>query len=237
LIQEWQSPDFHPLHAQPFIWMMLALLASVGLSRRRIDATDLVTVCAFAYAALLAGRNVGPFAIVAAPALSRHVAPIVARMWKRTQVRPQRPARFGALNVAILACVLALAAWKVSVPLGEEHNKGVQRETLPVGAVEWIECTRPQGRMFNRYRWGGYLIWRLWPQHPVFIDGRTDLYGDQVLRDYVEIATAGPRAMELLDQYDVTWAVIRPGEPLGTLLECEGWGVAYQDDVAAVWAK
>jgi hypothetical protein len=237
LIQEWQSPDFHPLYAQPFIWMVLALFASAGLSGKRIDGTDLVTVGAFAYAALLAGRNVGPFAVVAAPVLSRHVAPIVVRLWTKGRFRPRRPVVFAGLNAAILLLVAALAAWKVSLPLRAEFNEQLQRETLPVGAVEWIERAQPQGPMFNRYRWGGYLIWRLWPQYRVFIDGRTDLYGDEVLGDYVEIATAGPRAMELLEEYGVMWAVIRPDEPLGALLECHGWRVAYEDDVAAVFMR
>ena len=89
--------------------------------------------------------------------------------------------------------------------------------------------------MFNRYRWGRFLIWRLWPEYLVFVDGRTDLYGDDVLEDYVEIATAGPRAMALLEAYGVTWAIIRPDDALGTLLACEGWELAYEDRVAVVW--
>jgi hypothetical protein len=247
LIQEWQSPDFHPLYTQPFIWMLLALLGAVGLSGRRIDGTDLVTVGAFAYAALLAGRNLGPFAIVAAPVLSRHVAAILTRLGGvpalRSLVRPQTEfgprllAVFGAVNVLILALVVALAAWKVSLPLRGSYNEQVQRESLPVGAVDWIERERPDGRMFNRYSWGGYLAWRLWPEHQVFVDGRTDLYRDKVLGDYVEIQTASPRAMELLEEYGVSWAVIRPEGPLATLLECEGWEPAYSDDLAVVWLR
>jgi len=247
LIQEWQSPDFHPVSLQPFIWMALALLASVGLSGRRIDGTDLVTVGVFTYAALLAGRNIGPFAIVAAPVLSRHVGAIVTRLGSAAgRSRPPQPdtepklrpkAVFGVLNAIILALVVALAGWKVCLPLGKAFNEQVQRETLPVGAVEWIERERPEGRIFNRYRWGGYLIWRLWPEYRVFVDGRTDLYGDRALEDYVEIATAGPRAMELLQAYGVRWAVVRPEDALGTLLACEGWELAYQDGVAAVWVR
>lgn len=253
LIQEWQSPDFHPLYTQPFIWMALALLASVGLSGRRIDGVDLVTVSAFAYTALLSARNIGPFAIVAAPVLSRRVATIIARVQARPGVRvatgraerssacsePRTCSRavYGVLNVVILALVVALAGWKVSLPLGRAFNEQVQGETLPVGAVEWIERERPEGRMFNRYRWGGYLIWRLWPEYQVFVDGRTDLYGDEVLEDYVEIATAGPRAMELLEAYGVTWAVIWPEDALGTLLACEGWELGYEDGVSAVWVR
>ena len=69
-IQEWQSPDFHPLYAQPFIWLLLGTLAAMGLSGRRADGTDLALVGMFTYASLLAGRNFGPFALVIAPVLT-----------------------------------------------------------------------------------------------------------------------------------------------------------------------
>ena len=46
----------------------------------------------------------------------------------------------------------------------------------PVAAVDYLrQHPHPKG-MFNDYFYGGYLIWRLGPQHKVFIDGRGDLY-------------------------------------------------------------
>jgi hypothetical protein len=33
--------------------------------------------------------------------------------------------------------------------------------------------------MFNSFDWGGFMIWYM-PQYPVSIDGRNDLYGDQL---------------------------------------------------------
>ena len=39
-IQEWQSPNFHQPEAQVFIVMLLATVAAIGFSRRRLDLTD-----------------------------------------------------------------------------------------------------------------------------------------------------------------------------------------------------
>ncbi|MFQ6099685.1 MAG: hypothetical protein ACE5OS_00410 [Anaerolineae bacterium] len=243
-IQEWRSPDFHALYTQPFLWLLLACLAAVGLSGRRIDGTDLALVGGFAYAALLAGRNFGPFALVAAPVLSRHVAAIVAR-WNRavrdqgwlraSRRRPLTPA-LGVLNWGVLALVVALAVVKVYQPLRPPFNEALQRESLPVGAAGWIQTHRPEGKIFNHYNWGGYLIWRLWPEYRVFVDGRTDLYGDEILRDYVEIQRGGPRALSLLDRYGVSFVVTGTDDALSMLLRCQGdWVLAYRDEVATVW--
>ncbi len=38
-IQEWQSPDFHRLEAQPFLWMFLLTLAAFAAAMRAAVAT------------------------------------------------------------------------------------------------------------------------------------------------------------------------------------------------------
>ncbi|MBN1953605.1 MAG: hypothetical protein JW900_01030 [Anaerolineae bacterium] len=241
-IQEWQSPNFHPLYAQPFIWVLLATLGAMGLSGRRVDGTDLATLAMFSYAALMAGRNLGPFALVAAPVLSRHVAAALKRWGISRRPRPPGSARsrmvLGGINLALLAIAILLALLKVWSPLGAAFNEQLQRESLPAGAVEWIQENRPAGRMFNHYNWGGYLIWRLWPDYLVFVDGRTDLYGDQVLRDYLEIQRGGPQALALLDHYDVYFVLTPTGDGLCTLLSCQqDWTVAYRDEMATIWVR
>jgi len=241
-IQEWQSPNFHPLYTQPFIWLLLATLGAIGLSRRRVDGTDLALVTVFAYAALVAGRNIGPCALVAAPVLSRHGKTVLDRLGLSIRARPNGSARMrtllGGVNWSILIVLIALAVLKVQQPLSDTFNEELQRESLPVGATDWIEAHEPQGKMFNHYNWGGYLIYRLWPEYLVFVDGRTDLYGDEILRDYVEIQRGGPEAVSLLDEYGVSFVVTKTGDSLSTLLECrDDWALLYQDQVAVILGR
>ncbi|MCJ7626664.1 MAG: hypothetical protein MUO76_24495, partial [Anaerolineaceae bacterium] len=72
-VSEWASPDFHELFQQPFIWLLIGILAAIGFSGRRLDGTDFLTVGLFAYLSLMARRNYGPFALVATPVLSRYL--------------------------------------------------------------------------------------------------------------------------------------------------------------------
>lgn len=72
LVSEWSSPDFHQAFQQPMLFMLLAVICAVGLSKRQIDLFDLVALVFFSWAALTARRNFGPFAIVAAPILAKH---------------------------------------------------------------------------------------------------------------------------------------------------------------------
>jgi hypothetical protein len=238
-IQEWQSPNFHPLYAQPFIWMLLATLAAMGLSGRRVDGVDLAMVAMFAYASLLAGRFFGPFALLAAPVISRHVAATLDRFGLADRMRRRRGGRrhlLGTVNLVVLAVIAGLAVWKVQAPLSLTFNERKQSEDLPVEAAAWIREQRPEGEMFNPYNWGGYLMWALWPEYRVFVDGRTDLYGDEFLRDYLKVQYARPGFEGILDEYGIKLVITYPDDVLSRQLSCtSGWEEAHRDDVAIIW--
>lgn len=239
-IQEWQSPDFHPLYTHPFIWLLLATLAAMGLSGRRADGTDLALVGMFTYASLLAGRNFGPFALVTAPVLSRHVAALLTRLgWSRWLGAIGRSSVVrGAVNLVLLLAVVGLAIVKVWTPLTPAFNEREQRKSLPVDAAAWILENRPEGEMFNSYNWGGYLIWSLYPHYRVFADGRTDLYGDEFLRRYLEVQLGRPGFEEALAEYDINLVLTYPDDALSLRLKCAGgWEEVYKDDVAVIWVR
>jgi hypothetical protein len=249
-IQEWASPDFHQFHLHPFIWMVLLILAAVGLSRRRIDFTDLVLTSFFCYMALWAGRNIALFALVVAPVLMRYGAEAIRTLWEairtydveqgissqlgRKQIAPG-PWLTG-LNWLILVLLLSACALKVYQPLRSEVNLAAQEEYLPVEAVRFIHANNLPGPMFNSYNWGGYLIWHLYPDHPVFIDGRTDLYDDEFIREYVKVTLARSGWREVLDRYGVNFILIESDSILAAFLaDDDEWQSVHADAIATVF--
>jgi hypothetical protein len=248
-IQEWAAPDFHNLQSQPFIWLLLLTLAAMGLSRRRADWTDLVLVSLFGYMGLLAVRNVALFALVAAPALSRHTVAalddlaLVPRLsWlgalTHTLPPPRPPRRLAMLNVALLALVVLGAGTKIGLDLTRLSDPEVWGQGLPVQAAIYLHEHELAGRMFNTYNWGGYLIWSLYPEKPVFVDGRTDLYAlnSRVLDDYVTVHWTQTGWQEVLNRYEIGYVVTERRGLLDLMLaEEDGWDAAYRDDVAAIY--
>ncbi len=238
-IQEWSSPDFHPLFVQPFIWLLLVTLAAVGWSGRQLDGGDFALVAGFAYSALLAGRNIAPFALVCAPVLARHTRPALERFGERIGWRRRGlSAGIVSINWLILIVVGLLAALKVLAPLLPSLQEKAERDTLPVDAVAWIEANRPAGLMFNSYNWGGYLIWRLWPGTAVYVDGRTDLYDDAFLRDYLKVAGAQPGFEAIFDRDHVSWLVVETNSALDVALSRDAaWSNVYRDMMAVIFAR
>ena len=51
-------------------------------------------------------------------------------------------------------------------------SREIAPDEYPVDAAAFLKKNRISGNMFNPYAWGGYLIWALYPDHKVFIDGR-----------------------------------------------------------------
>ncbi|MGD8626919.1 MAG: hypothetical protein PVJ34_20450 [Anaerolineae bacterium] len=250
-IQEWAAPDFHNLQLHPFIWLLLLTLAAMGLSHRRADWTDLALVGLFGYMSLLAVRNVALFALVAPPVLTRHavaalddlaLTPRLSWLAIFTHTLPPRPPRrpLALANLLLLAVVILAAGAKIALDLARLDDARVWGRGLPVEAAEYLHEADLPGQMFNAYNWGGYLIWTLHPDEPVFVDGRTDLYAlnSQVLEDYATVHWLRPGWQEVLDRYDVGYTLTERTGLLDLMLAQQaGWQRAYQDEIAVIYVR
>jgi hypothetical protein len=239
-IQEWQSPNFHAIEVQPFVWLLLLTLAAVGLSRRRINWIDLALTAGFAYIGLLAGRNVALFALVAPMVVTRHLAPTTEALSRRFGFRPlavgKVPQAKALFNLTIVGILLIAVAFKVSLVLPQAANEAAFRRGLPLDAVQYVKETQPPGRMLSSYNWGGYLLWAL-PEYPVFVDGRTDLYNDEVISEWLQAVRAEPGWQAVLDRWKVRLVLLEPGTPLLARLETEGWQILYRDEMAVLYGR
>lgn len=239
-IQEWQSPDFHSLSVQPFAWLLLLVIAAVGFSKRRLAFIDFVLVAGFAYLGFMAGRNIALFALVAPMVITRHLEPIIVEISQRTGIKttPVRSPR-GSLryiNVAILVLILMAVILKVSLIFPEDANEKAFTSTLPTQAVNYLISTKPPGKMFNSYNWGGYLIWAL-REYPVFTDGRTDLYNDEILGQWLQVARAEYGWQSVLEDWDVNFVFVERDLPITRALETGGWQEVYRDEKAVIFRR
>ncbi len=236
-IQEWNSPNFHERQTWPFIALLLGTLGAVGASQKRLDWSDFVLFTGTAFMGLLAGRNIAVFAVVATPILTYHLDAILEeRGWVINTIK--RPTRMmSRINVLLVILIVIGAAAKVLLVLDTETVREAQAMFLPLDAVEYLNTEQPDGPMFNSYNWGGYLMFAA-PQYPVFVDGRTDLYGDELLTTYLRTATGGEDWRATLDKYEIKLVVVENGSGLDRNLRDEpGWQLDYEDDLAVVYTQ
>lgn len=240
-VSEWPSPDFHQPKYWPFLIMLFLPLGVGALTRLRMPPRDLALVLLLGLMGLQSLRHIPFFALLAAPAvaeglatLARQASPAWGRLARlNRELLPRRA--MAAVNWLVLLIVAAALLPKVGAALPAEAHLAAQRRFFPVEAVEHIKRRGLEGRIFNSYNWGGYLIGELYPQHRVFIDSRADLYGDDFIHEYLKAYFVRPNWREPLDKYGVKYVLIEENSPLATLLRASGeWRVLYADPVAVL---
>jgi len=249
LINEWASPDFHQAFQQPMLWMLLGVFSLIAMSRKRIDGAKLLPLIVLAWAALVARRNFGPFAIFAAPIFSEYLASIIDDWlniskekleWMQKILEKSRqsnqelkPGIKNLINLVLIGLLLAGAGWKLIDVNDKDFVQEAESEYFPVAAVDWLETSEIKGNMFNDYNWGGYLIWHL-RDTPVFVDGRTDLFGDEILNDYVNVISRQFELSAFIEKYEIDFLLVEPGLIPVDVIENDDLRIVFEDDVSMI---
>ena len=230
-IQEWQSPDFH----SPAHWPLLAMFVALILNGGRATPGWLQLIAYVGTViALIALRNGPVAAVLAVPTLGLGLEDRL-RAWRGSH-RPagQRVALARRVMEGLAAVAVVAAAFVILLPPSMSATADEQQleAGYPVMAADLLAEEYPGVRVVPDYGWGGYLIYRLYDHGGrVFVDGRNDMYAEQILDDYTAISQADAGWEELVDEYGVDALLFPPSRPLTKgLAEAAGWCEAYRDD-------
>jgi phosphatidylglycerophosphate synthase len=231
-IQEWLSPNFHDLMWQPLALLLLALIGAGMLGKHRISITKILLTLGFGFAALRSQRHVPLFAVAVIPVLAEEFSSLI-------KIKPTTPVQsrlFRWVNMLLVGAIVLIMIFTVAqLPVKQQEAEAAN---YPEGAVEWIFKNKPEGKMFNSYNWGGYLIWRLYPDYPVSIDGRADLYGEKMLTNYFDIYTAKSGWEEKLRQENIRYILVETDSRLKDAIEqSSNWKTAYKDSLSVIFTS
>ena len=81
------------------------------------------------------------------------------------------------------------------------------------------------------------MAWALYPDYLSFVDGRTDLFGDEILEGYIKAWRAEPGWQGYLDRWDIGVILLEPYAPLALVLKDAGWEMRYEDEMAVVLTR
>jgi len=239
-IQEWASPDFHKVTYLPLAILLLSTFAAMALSPKRARLGELFLVLITALGALRSVRHIPIFSLFAAPALAKHLWAIAeARGWSKLLTGEEtRPTGLKLIiNVVLLLAPLVLIVariWHFAT-----HQRYYETIRNPVAAVEFLKSQRLPGPIYNRYGWGGYLIYHLYPDYRVYIDGRADVYGDAFFTEAMRTYDGVNDWAQSLNRQGIKTVLISPDAPLANLLRNDGrnWKLIYEDDEAVIFTR
>jgi len=228
-IAEWASPNFHHAEYLPFLLVVLSTFAILVWSRHEVRPRDLLLLVVSLYAGLRSIRMMPLFVLIAVPLICQRAGD---RLMKPSPRTPPQTALRPLLNVAIVLAMAVFAGLHAARVI--QRQPQAEGQHFPARGVAFLQ-THPSGTIFNHYDWGGYLIWKLYPATRVFIDGRADLYGEQLLNQFADTYQFKGDWRKTLQQWRIDTVLVPSDSALATgLRSAPGWTVAYEDPQAIV---
>lgn len=238
-IQEFQSINFHHPSSVFFECMLLVGVPAAFwcLGRGKIAAG--LSILLWAHLSLVAGRNAPIYVLITAPwaaCMSLELARQLGRVrWLENtsaviseicaEFRPmERVERWHLVSGAAVLC-LAFALGSNKPGFEAEFNaKNFRIQTIP--ALESMKGLR----VFTSDQWSDYLIYRFYPSQQVFIDGRSDFYGNDLVRTYQHIMSAQYDWESDLKRFAIDAVMVKPDAPIATVLkQSPRWKILFDN--------
>lgn len=235
-IFEWEPTRFSQFFSVFGLLFITGIIFFV-LNLKNIDFTDLLLFSLFAYLSIRAYRFTALFAVSTASVIAWNCQSLIS---KHPFINNKRYI-LGWLCLTLLIIVTVNGLRKSSYIF---FGLGAA-PVFPAKACDFIEKIEVQGNMYNTYNFGGYLIWRFFPNKKVFIDSRAEIYADDFLDDFM--GNPEPKNLySVLDKYDINYAIIEyknnskslpDGIVQWILTDKNTWILVYRDDLSRIYFR
>lgn len=243
-VAEFQSPQFRSENLLQFEFVLLGALAGAGLRLLRGWAGWIETafVLIWAHLSLSSVRHAPILILVGAPVFAEEFYRLLNQAWasaKQSSVAgifrsldsELRP-RFQ--NVSIWVFVLSAGVWG----FGKSNwPTDFPADMFPVSARNAIGEKFRGERVFMPDQWGDYWLYHYWPGDKVWMDGRSDFFGQELGEETLKVARAAPGWESNLASWGISHALLPQGSPLASAMTASGWQVLYIDRVAIALSK
>lgn len=243
-IEEFQAPTFRSDGQLQYEFLLLAGLILAGFLLRKGRTVDALWIIFLGHSSLMSVRHAPLYASIAAPLIAAELSigwgKWVSRLKNSSMLRilyeldvDQIPA-FRRISVWPVVFVMALAM--IDAPIN--WPKDFPSDTFPTEIIQKHADLISTGRLLTTDQWGDYIIYRFYPRQKVFIDGRSDFYGQGLVEEYVRLMQGAYDWREILalERFDV--ALLPLDWPLTTLLKTDPeWRVVEDDHRTLLFAR
>ncbi|HTR34495.1 MAG TPA: hypothetical protein VMH80_01245 [Bryobacteraceae bacterium] len=240
LVVEFQAPTFRTEGQLQFEALLLAGLVVAGLLIRKRLVTEALWLVFLAHSSLISVRHAPIFAAIAAPLVAVEVSAAwgawSGRLGKSSAVRilhqmaqDVTPA-FRHTSLWPAAAVLGLALMGAPVKWPADFPS----EMFPTGMVQNNAGLIASGRLLTTDQWGDYIIFHFYPRQKVYVDGRSDFYGETLGREYLHLLQGAYDWREILVRRGFDVALLPVNWPLAALLKQDRSWQVVQDDGGAI---
>ncbi len=247
-IPEFMSPDFHARSMWTFESMLFAGLVFTFWNVRRGRYADALLIIVTGHMALVAVRNVPIFVLIAAPSAS-----VCMREWLESLQTSTAAAwlKRGADSllagmsdlvessrlpvIGLLGLTLAIGMILRPNASGRFHVQ-LDARLFPAAATDYLATLPAESHIFTNDEWGDYLTYRLFPRTRVYVDGRSDFYGQEFMEAYGNTVEGRGDWTADFARYGVETVLMPVDSALVSILKlAPGWVAVYDDHRAIIF--
>lgn len=234
--QEYLPANFYLPGTWPFLAIISLSILILYLKNHHLLISHGLLLTGWTVMGLYSARNIPLYAIIVTPILTEASAKLLlGTSWESIEINLLK------IENSIRGMLWPILSIGLAIFL--LRNQGLQAyntydpSIFPVKAVDWLIENPQEGRIFNQFTWGGYLLYREWPDQLVFIDGQTDFYGEALTREYERVISVSDGWENVLIKYDVDWVIIPSDSILADKLAQQRWQELYRDAIAVILEK
>lgn len=240
VVQEFQAPTFRSEGQLQFEILLVAGLILSGLLLRKRKITELLWIVFLGHSALTSLRHAPLYACVAGPIIASELSSwwtgwaVGHKKSSVTHILYQLGEDLGASfrRVSVLPALVMIALAMLDAPL--KWPRDFPSEAFPTAMVHRNAAVLESSRVLTTDQWGDYLIYSLYPRVKVFIDGRSDFYGEALGQQYLHLLQGRYDWMDILHRWGFDAALLPVDWPLSSLLKQSPAWTAAQDDGRAI---
>lgn len=231
-ITEW-SPTTLQSFGGAFGFLFITGSASFILKYRRIEIVDVLVFSMFAYLSTNAIRFTALFSLAIAPIIAGNIQYLASTL-RYSHVKKWSLVILSLIIIGYLSINELRRHWILVFGLG-------QGGAFSEKAVDFIKKHPIDGNMYNSYVLGGYLIWSLYPERKVFVDGRAEIYDKEFQEAFISGSSMN-KWSEAIDKYGISYAVIayhsKGLDPIGKEISIEPqWVLIYWDGATRIYVR
>ena len=235
-IQEFQAPTFRSEGQLQFEALLLLGVMVAAFLLKKLKIAEGLCIIFLAHSSLLSVRHAPLFAAVAAPWMAAQLS----EWWRSWADRLPKKSIVGILRqlgddivpvfrrTTVWPALVILVLITMDAPLKWPHD--FPSENFPVQMVHDNADLLRSGRLLTTDQWGDYIIFQFYPQQKVFVDGRSDFYGEGIGKDYLHMTQGAYDWQALLGRYGFQVALLPVDLPLSSLLKTDpDWRLKRDD--------
>jgi hypothetical protein len=240
-IDEWLPPGLDSLTGKMFAISIAASVLLLALARKKPILRDAIVACCFLPLACGSVRMVAWWFLAWTPFFAELLEAACP------QLTEADAGDNDSSRSAAFSCVLLIAAAIFSLPYLERMNpvfllpgRAHRTESDLQEAVDQI-ARHAQGRVFTRFAWGEYVEWALDGRGSVFMDGRIEIYPDEVWDQYAAITRGRADWQQLLDSYGVDCLLLDDsgydGQLIAFVSKSNAWNEVFRKGNAVLFLR